>query len=604
MSDDEEIVRVNTQKQQKIMEQAIMQLPVEEQKMWRLFKVMKDVREEGANRPLAINFMRLPTKEELPSYYEVIKKPMDMMRIKQKLDHRQYVTLLDLVSDFMLMLSNACKFNETDSDIYKEAVALQKLLLEEKSQLDSGEDAPRVQVELRTIFTSIFASLFSKKDEEGKCYSDHLTEFTEVLKAKGVPSAEWPFTLDQIKMNIDKCRYRRLDKLQKDFFDLFERVRELSKADSPMYEAACTLQKEFIVERDARCRDVISSNAYCVLEKDIDEAIHIEKNQKAKEDNDDDSGSRPGTVRRNVSDSVEQNCEEKNVLQESEVEMEAVEIEGTKYVAPCFGYISRTDDMKLPPHILRIERIFRNETGDQAVSGHWVYRPQETLHLASRKFMKQEVFLTPFRATILADRLQGRCAVVSLATYTTKILSDFREDDVYLCEYKYHGKPKYFAKLRSWPYVSEDEELVCTKRSKNLTPKRNLKAMDADGNEEKPNTDDTEDEDDENDRARCEVALDIERSELAANSANADAEPGRTYFQQIQSSTGKFYWLGQFVLVFNPKKPLCDVMRINKIWREEELVRLLNVLHLFFFSFQWRRILFRVLVCAACGDDS
>uniref|UniRef100_A0A1I7UKI5 Bromo domain-containing protein n=1 Tax=Caenorhabditis tropicalis TaxID=1561998 RepID=A0A1I7UKI5_9PELO len=535
--------------QEQRMEEAIRELPLEEQKMWRLFKSMKDVREEGTNRPLAVNFMRLPTREEFPGYYEVIKKPMDMMRIKAKLDNRQYVTLLDVVSDFMLMLSNACKFNETDSDIYKEAVSLQKALLEMKRELDTGEDIPRVQVELRTIFTSIFASVFSKKDEEGKCYSDHLSEFTEVLKANGVPPTEWPATLDQIKMNIDKCRYRRLDRLQKDFFELFERARELSKSGSSMYEAACDLQKAFIVERDARCKDVIHSNAFGVLEKDIDEAIQKEKSLKVKEENDEEGTTKPAVIKRN----------------ESEVEMEAIEIEGVKYTASCYAYASRTDEKKSPLHIFRIERTFKDEHGEQSLQGHWVYRPEETLHLASRKFMKQEVFITPFRDTIQSDRLRGTCCVVSLQTFSSKILTDFAEEDVYVCEYKYHGKPKYFSKLRQWPYAAEDEELEFTKRQKTVTPKRNLTAADSEGKEEISSEDAVEDEEAMDDLS---TPLDIDRYEHPSSATEEDGS--KTYFQQIRTATGKFYWQGQFVLVFNPMKPLCDVMRINKLWREKD----------------------------------
>ncbi|PIC49976.1 hypothetical protein B9Z55_000106 [Caenorhabditis nigoni] len=549
---DEELARQQMIQQQRQIDQAILQLPIEEQKMWRLFKSMKDVRhDDDSNRPLAVNFMRLPTKEEFPGYYDVIKKPMDFMRIKAKLENRQYVTLLDVVSDFMLMLSNACKFNETDSVIYKEAVSLQKYLLEMKRSLDSGEDAPRVQVELRTIFTSIFAALYSKKDEDGKCWADYFIEFPDLMKAAGVPPAEWPYTMDQIKINIDKCRYRRLDKLQKDFFDLFERARELAKLDSPIYEAACQLQKAFIVERDLKCKDVIHSQAYSVIEKDIDEAIEKEKVVKAKEESDEGGespaiGGRAAVIKRN----------------ESEVEMEDVEVDGVKYTAPCYAYIARADEKKTPLHIFRIERTFKDETGEKALQGFWVYRPDETLHLASRKFIKQEVFLTPFRGTILAERLRGKCAVVSLATYSTKILSDFAEEDVYLCEYKYHGKPKYFSKLRSWPYSSEDEELECTKRGKPVTPKRILTVVDPASSEEKEIVE--VEDDDEEDRARLEVSLDMERFEY-----ESAKEDGKIYYQQIRSSTGKFFWLGQCVLVFNPLKPLCDVMRINKLWREE-----------------------------------
>ncbi|UMM10116.1 hypothetical protein L5515_000033 [Caenorhabditis briggsae] len=549
---EEELARQQMIQQQRQIDQAILQLPIEEQKMWRLFKSMKDVRsDDDSSRPLAVNFMRLPTKEEFPGYYDVIKKPMDFMRIKAKLENRQYVTLLDVVSDFMLMLSNACKFNETDSVIYKEAVSLQKYLLEMKRSLDSGEDAPRVQVELRTIFTSIFAALYSKKDEDGKCWADYFIEFPDLMKAAGVPPAEWPFTMDQIKINIDKCRYRRLDKLQKDFFDLFETARELAKLESPIYEAACQLQKAFIVERDAKCKDVIHSQAYSVIEKDIDEAIEKEKVVKAKEESDEGGespamGGRAAVIKRN----------------ESEVEMEDVEVDGVKYVAPCYAYIARADEKKTPLHIFRIERTFKDETGEKALQGFWVYRPDETLHLASRKFIKQEVFLTPFRGTILAERLRGQCAVVSLATYSTKILSDFAEEDVYLCEYKYHGKPKYFSKLRSWPYSSEDEELECTKRGKPVTPKRILTVVDPTSSEEKEIVE--VEDDDEEDRARLEVSLDMERFEYESTK-----EDGKIYYQQIRSSTGKFFWLGQCVLVFNPLKPLCDVMRINKLWREE-----------------------------------
>lgn len=547
--DREESARYQMQQQERRMEEAISQLPMEEQKMWRLFKSMKDIREEGTQRPLAVNFMRLPTKDEFPAYYDVIKKPMDMMRIKHKLENRQYVTLLDVVSDFMLMLSNACKFNETDSDIYKEAVSLQKALLEMKQELDTGEDAPRVQVELRTIFTSIFASLFSKKDEEGKCYSDHLTEFPEVLKANGVPPAEWPFTLDQIKMNIDKCRYRRLDKLQKDFFELFERARELSKSGSAMYESACELQRAFTVERDARCKDIIHSDAYNVLEKDIDESIQKERAMKLKEEHDEDgTGSKPALIKRN----------------ESEVEMEDMELDGVKYSAPCYAYIA-DENNKSNRHIFRIERTFKDEHGKQAVQGYWVFLPYETRFLATRKFMKQEAFLTPFKATIDAGRIRGKCAVVSLSTFTQKVLTDFSEDDVFVCEYKYHGKPKYFAKLRTWPYISEDEELECTKRQKTTTPKRELTADDVIGDSGKSSEDVDVAEDDDEDRARLAVSLDIERFEHESAKEN-----GKTYYQQIKSSPDKFYRLGQCVMVFNPSKPLCDVMKINKLWREED----------------------------------
>ena len=102
-------------------------LPPDQQRMWRLFNSLRDYKDEDG-RKLSTAFLRLPTREEYPDYYEVIKKPMDMQRIQQRLNGQGYASWTDIVADFSLMLDNACKYNETDSQIYKVALLLvQKL---------------------------------------------------------------------------------------------------------------------------------------------------------------------------------------------------------------------------------------------------------------------------------------------------------------------------------------------------------------------------------------------------------------------------------------------------------------------------------------------
>ncbi|CAI5439479.1 unnamed protein product [Caenorhabditis angaria] len=544
------------QQHQQRIERVINEFPDEEGRMWKMFKAIKEFRDNENQRLLSLNFWKLPTREELPSYYDIIKKPMDLTRIQNKLKSRSYLTLQDVYSDFSLMLSNACKFNEPDSMIYKEAVILQKLLFELKRDLDRGEKVPKIQVELRTIFTSMFATIFMKKDEDGNCYSDSFVELAELLKNKGVPESEWPYTFDQIKINIDKCRYRRLDRFQKDFFNLCETARMVSKVGSEIYDASIVLQKLFISERDKQCKESIKSNAYIVIEKDIDEAIEFEIAQRAKEEaNEDEESTSAAAIKRH----------------ESEVDVKKVTHDGVEYSPPCYAYISRTDERKSPLHIFRIERVFINENGDEAVQGLWVYRPEETLHLASRKFMKKEVFITPFRDTVLTNRLRGTCLVVSYQTFVSRKIGGFEEDDIYVCESKYYGKPKYFGKFK-WPYSEEDEELEIEKRDRLLSPKRLTSKVEknSEEGEDGEKKEDSDDDDDEADKV-CELQLDIDREEtLATSSSNNEEVEGRNYFAQIKTKTGKFYTIGQFVLVFNANKALCDVMRIHKLWREKD----------------------------------
>lgn len=72
----------------------------------------------------------------------------------------------------------------------------------------------------------------------------------------------------------------------------------------------------------------------------------------------------------------------------------------------------------------------------------------------------------------------------------------------------------------------------------------------------------------EDDRLRDSVILDVERNEVRSTH-EADAD-GRTYFCQMLTKAGRHYACGDFVLVFNPQRPYCDVMRIDKLWREAE----------------------------------
>lgn len=55
--------------------------------------------------------MKLPTRKELPDYYEVIKKPMDFHRIKQRVRDGKYRSVDELEADIMLLCKNAQTYN-------------------------------------------------------------------------------------------------------------------------------------------------------------------------------------------------------------------------------------------------------------------------------------------------------------------------------------------------------------------------------------------------------------------------------------------------------------------------------------------------------------
>ncbi|KAF3905852.1 hypothetical protein AA313_de0207476 [Arthrobotrys entomopaga] len=60
-----------------------------------------------------------PVALEIPDYFKIIKKPMDMSEIQRKLNHNEYNNSNEFEADMRLMFNNCYKFNPPDSPVYK-----------------------------------------------------------------------------------------------------------------------------------------------------------------------------------------------------------------------------------------------------------------------------------------------------------------------------------------------------------------------------------------------------------------------------------------------------------------------------------------------------
>ena len=61
--------------------------------------------------------MQLPTKRILPDYYELITKPMDLKKVKDRIRQHRYRNLDDLERDVVLMFQNAQIYNLEGSQV-------------------------------------------------------------------------------------------------------------------------------------------------------------------------------------------------------------------------------------------------------------------------------------------------------------------------------------------------------------------------------------------------------------------------------------------------------------------------------------------------------
>lgn len=63
-------------------------------------------------------FLRPVSRHEVPDYYKVIKNPMDLAKIKSKLNTGRYTNNSEVMRDIQLIFENCDLYNQNDSEIY------------------------------------------------------------------------------------------------------------------------------------------------------------------------------------------------------------------------------------------------------------------------------------------------------------------------------------------------------------------------------------------------------------------------------------------------------------------------------------------------------
>ncbi|CAB0036173.1 unnamed protein product [Trichogramma brassicae] len=435
-------------------------VPLHMQKLRIMYDTVKDYC-DAKGRQLSSIFMKLPNIREYPDYYEVIKNPIHMEKIAANLKANAYDNLDELVADLLLMFDNACKYNEPDSQIYKDALTLQRLVLQNKLQLTEDEDSvPDVAAAVQEILASIFTATYNHQDNEGRCYSDSMAELPEhdIVDGKKVRG----LSLDLIKRRLDKGVYKRLDRFQEDVFNCLERARKLSRTDSQPFEDSVELQAFFIKTRDdvTKNGDLLHSSAlnYTLLEfgAQVSELRKIKTTQEATMSNEDES-----------CDANDKDVDGNTIFNSDNGG--AIIYNQETYRASDFAYIEPSE-RGMEKSIILIERFWTNSDGQQMLYGNLFYRPSETYHVASRKFLDKEVFKSDSHVAVPITKISGKCCVLNVKDYFRCLPEGFLEKDVYVCESRYSTKVRAFKKIKSWNFDSDHLKLVL--REKPLEPKR------------------------------------------------------------------------------------------------------------------------------------
>ncbi|XP_034725667.1 polybromo 1, like isoform X1 [Etheostoma cragini] len=433
-----------------------------QQRLNELYDAVRNFTDRRGRR-LSTIFLRLPSRAELPDYYATIKRPIDMERLRSHMAAGRYQDVEALVEDFALMFNNACIYNEPESLIYRDALVLHRVLLETRKQQEGGEDSgpPAVGPLVRELIRNLFVSVLGHQDEEGRCYSDSLAEIPAVDPA--APEKP-PLNFDVIRMNVDRGRYRRLDVFQEHMFEVLEKARRLHRTDSEIFEDAVELQQFFIKIRDELCKngEILQSSALIYTSKHLHNDVEQEKREKIPKEIEEDKLKMEEEEGHNKVGEKAEDLPGEAWQSDSETERvyrQDCSFENSTYHVGDFVYVEPSEP-KLKSHIVCIERLWEDEAGGKWLYGCWFYRPRETFHLATRKFLEKEVFKSDYYNKVSISKVRGKCVVLFVKDYFKMQPEGYRAEDVYICESRYTARNKSFKKIKIWAMPASSVKLV------------------------------------------------------------------------------------------------------------------------------------------------
>ncbi|XP_010775835.1 protein polybromo-1 isoform X3 [Notothenia coriiceps] len=524
-----------------------------QQKLNELYEAVKNFTDKRGRR-LSTIFLRLPSRAELPDYYIAIKKPVDMEKIKSHMLANKYQDVDALVEDLVLMFNNACTYNEPESLIYRDALMLHRVLLETRRDLEGGDDGhvPDVPRLIQELVRSLFVSVLGHQDDEGRCYSDSLAEIPAVDPAN---PEKPPRNFEIIRTNVDRGRYKRLDVFQDHMFEVLEKARRLNRTDSEIFEDAVELQQFFIRIRDELCKngEILMSPALSYTSKHLHSDVEKEKKEKLPKEFEEDKIKREeekreaekredsvgGSWQSNLQRTYSQDCSFKDSM---------YHVGDYVYVEPA--------EPNLQPHIIYIERLWQDDTGEKWLYGCWFYRPNETFHLATRKFLQKEVFKSDYYNKAPVSKILGKCVVMFVKEYFKLHPEGFRADDVYVCESRYSAKSKSFKKIKMWTmppssvrFVPREVPLPVVRVASMFAPKQ----------EEKPP--EVVDE-----IKMTDGIVDKEREDVPMDMTNG--EPGCQYYEQL-CYNNLLLKVGDCVYISSHGLVRHRVGRIEKMWMRD-----------------------------------
>ncbi|CRG83281.1 Chromatin structure-remodeling complex subunit RSC1 [Talaromyces islandicus] len=441
-----------------------------------------DYREEDGHDPSRL-FQRSVNKRHVPDYYDIIKEPMALSILKQKINKREYLSFQEFVRDCALITHNAQTYNRPESQAYNDALVIKDVFVSEFAKLvDSGVITAEM-AELPDLGEIPEADPLPLEDEDDDDDEDdeddedmddsddggrrrrrrgprsgRKDDFQgpndpEFRKKRGrPPRVDTPMEarIKAVLKGIRKFKdpsgqlkvlhFERLpDKAM--YPDYFMEIREPMAID--LIKRKFKRKKYHSVDHFMRDLDLMFNNAKSYnqpssqLFKDAED-LQIEAHKLAEQE--------------------KKKPDSEYIMEDGRLPLpQGIVHNGELWKVGDWIHIQNANDVT-KPIVAQIYRTWQDAEGEKWVNACWYYRPEQTIHHFEKHFFPNEVVKTGQYRDHRIDEVVDRCFVMFFTRYNRGRPRGFPPDkEVYVCEARYNEEKHKLNKIKTWASCLPDE---------------------------------------------------------------------------------------------------------------------------------------------------
>ncbi|PLB51742.1 RSC complex subunit [Aspergillus steynii IBT 23096] len=455
---------------------------------WRLMMdvvmAIYDFREHDGHDPSKL-FQRSVNKRNVPDYYDIIKEPMALSILKQKINKREYKQFAEFVRDCALIPHNAQTYNRPKSQAYEDALVIKDVFVAEFQKLVNQGIISAEEAELPDLGEIPEADPLPEEEEEDDEEDDDEDEDEDSDDDSRRKKKRGPRSGSKREGNKDDSQKPNDPELRK------KRGRP-PRVDTPMEARIKAVLKGIRklkgpgglkVGHFERLPDKSTYPDYYVEIKEPIAIDIIKRKSKRKKYSSVDHFMRDMDLMFNNAKAYNQ--PESQIYKDAvDLQVEARKLAELEKKKPDSEYLMEDGRLPLPdgilykselwkvgdwvhiqnpndvtkPIVAQIYRTWQDGDGDKWINACWYYRPEQTVHHFEKHFYPNEVVKTGQYRDHRIEEIVDRCFVMFFTRYNRGRPRGLPPDkDIYVCEARYNEEKHKLNKIKTWASCLPDE---------------------------------------------------------------------------------------------------------------------------------------------------